>query len=33
LKDSPKRMFMHIGGSGDAENLATGIGKVFPKIK
>jgi hypothetical protein len=33
LWDTPKVMFMHIGGSGDAENLATGIGKVFAKIK
>jgi hypothetical protein len=33
LWDTPKVMFMHIGGSGDAESLATGIGKVFAKIK
>ncbi|QPK61644.1 DUF1259 domain-containing protein [Methylomonas sp. LL1] len=33
LWDTPKVMFMHIGGTGDAENLATGIGKVFAKIK
>lgn len=33
LWDTPKVMFMHIGGSGDAETLATGIGKVFAKIK
>jgi hypothetical protein len=33
LWDTPKIMFMHIGGSGDTEILATGIGKVFAKIK
>lgn len=33
LWDTPKVMFMHIGGSGDVEKLATGIGKVFAKIK
>ena len=33
LWDTPKIMFMHIGGSGDTESLATGIGKVFAKIK
>jgi len=33
LWDTPKVMFMHIGGLGDAESLATGIGKVFAKIK
>ncbi|MCK9607975.1 hypothetical protein A1359_15750 [Methylomonas lenta] len=33
LWDTPKVMFMHIGGSGDAESLATSIGKVFAKIK
>jgi len=33
LWDTPKVMFMHIGGSGDADKLATGIGKVFAKIK
>lgn len=31
--DSPKIMFMHIGGSGNAEKLSTGVGKVFAKIK
>jgi uncharacterized protein DUF1259 len=31
--DTPKVMFMHIGGMGDAENLATAVGKVFAKIK
>ncbi|QSB03765.1 DUF1259 domain-containing protein [Methylomonas sp. BW4-1] len=33
LWDTPKVMFMHIGGAGDPDNLATGIGKVFAKIK
>jgi hypothetical protein len=31
--DSPKVMFMHIGGMGDAEQLAAAVGKVFAKIK
>src|SRR5213595_2625333 len=31
--DSPKVMFMHIGGMGDEEKLATAVGKVFAKIK
>jgi len=31
--DSPKVMFMHIGGMGDPETLARAIGKVFSKIK
>lgn len=31
--DSPKVMFMHIGGMGDEEKLASAIGKVFAKIK
>jgi len=31
--DSPKVMFMHIGGMGDEQKLATAIGKVFAKIK
>lgn len=31
--DSPKVMFMHVGGMGDEEKLATAIGKVFAKIK
>ncbi len=31
--DSPKVMFMHIGGMGDEEKLASGVGKVFSKIK
>ncbi|MBE0484474.1 MAG: DUF1259 domain-containing protein [Bacterioplanes sp.] len=33
LWDSPKVMFMHIGGTGDADTLATGIGKIFTKIQ
>jgi hypothetical protein len=31
--DSPKVMFMHIGGMGDEEKLASAVGKVFEKIK
>ena len=31
--DSPKVMFMHVGGMGDEEKLATAVGKVFAKIK
>jgi hypothetical protein len=31
--DSPKIMFMHIGGSGDIEKLAAGVGKIFSKIR
>jgi uncharacterized protein DUF1259 len=31
--DSPKVMFMHIGGMGEEEKLATAVGKVFAKIK
>src|SRR5262247_3116753 len=31
--DSPKVMFMHIGGMGKEEMLATAVGKVFGKIK
>jgi hypothetical protein len=33
LWDTPKVMFMHIGGTGDEESLAAGVGKVFAKIK
>ena len=33
LWDSPRVMFMHIGGMGDEEKLAAAIGKVFAKIK
>src|SRR3954469_16381558 len=31
--DSPKVMFMHIGGMGDEAKLAEAVGKVFEKIK
>jgi hypothetical protein len=31
--DSPKVMFMHIGGMGNEEKLASAVGKVFAKIK
>ncbi len=31
--DSPKVMFMHIGGSGDPERLAAAVGKVFATVK
>jgi hypothetical protein len=31
--DSPKIMFMHIGGMGDEAALAAAVGKVFAKIK
>jgi len=31
--DTPKVMFMHIGGMGDEEKLAGAVGKVFAKIK
>ncbi len=31
--DTPKVMFMHIGGTGDLETLAAAVGKVFAKIK
>jgi hypothetical protein len=31
--DSPKVMFMHIGGMGDETSLGTAVGKVFAKIK
>ena len=30
--DTPKVMFMHIGGMGDENALATGVGKVFAKL-
>ena len=33
LWDTPKVMFMHIGGMGDLEKLATGVGKIFQEIK
>lgn len=32
LWDTPKIMFMHIGGMGDTESLATAVGKIFAKI-
>lgn len=31
--ESPRIMFMHIGGSGDPERLTSAVGKVFAKIK
>src|SRR3989454_3901718 len=31
--DSPKVMFMHIGGMGTEEKLAAAVGKVFARIK
>jgi hypothetical protein len=31
--DSPKVMFMHIGGMGDEETLSKAIGKVYAKVK
>src|SRR4051812_7391252 len=31
--DSPRVMFMHIGGSGDEAKLAAAVGKVFETIK
>src|SRR5438270_4250791 len=31
--DSPKVMFMHIGGMGDEAKLAAAVGKVFARIK
>src|SRR6059058_5715807 len=31
--DSPKVMFMHVGGMGDEAKLAEAVGKVFAKIK
>jgi hypothetical protein len=33
LWDSPRIMFMHIGGMGDPGKLAAAVGKVFAKIK
>ena len=33
LSDAPKVMFMHIGGAGDEETLATAVGKVFATIQ
>jgi hypothetical protein len=31
--DSPRIMFMHIGGTGPEQNLATAVGRVFAQIK
>ncbi len=31
--ETPRIMFMHIGGMGDEERLATAVGKVFAKLK
>jgi len=31
--DTPKVMFMHVGGMGDQKELAGGIGKVFARLK
>jgi len=31
--DSPKVMFMHVGGMGDEEKLAAALGKVYAKLK
>ena len=31
--DAPKVMFMHVGGMGDQDKLAAGVGKVFAKLK
>jgi hypothetical protein len=33
LWDTPKVMFMHIGGMGAPDKLATGVGKIFLEIK
>lgn len=33
LWDTPRIMFMHIGGMGNLETLATGVGKVFAKAR
>lgn len=33
LGDAPRVMFMHVGGTGDAETLAAAIGKVFVKTR
>ena len=33
LWDSPRVMFMHVGGMGDEEKLARGIGAVFARVK
>jgi hypothetical protein len=31
--DSPKVMFMHVGGMGDEQKLASAVGKVFAKLR
>src|SRR5438876_911533 len=31
--ETPRIMFMHIGGTGDEEKLAAAVGKVFEKLK
>jgi hypothetical protein len=33
FSDNPRVMFMHIGGMGDQEKLATAVGKVYAKVK
>lgn len=33
LWDTPKFMFMHIGGLGELEKLASGVGKIFQALK
>jgi hypothetical protein len=33
LGDSPKVMFMHIGGMGSLDQLATAVGKIFAKLR
>jgi hypothetical protein len=33
LWDSPKVMFMHIGGMGNTDKLAAGVGKIFEALK
>ncbi len=32
LRDSPRVMFMHVGGTGDVGTLASAVGKVFARI-
>jgi hypothetical protein len=32
LRDAPKILFMHIGGIGDLEKLAAGVGKIFQAL-
>ena len=33
FQDTPKVMFMHIGGMGDEERVAAAVGKVFAKVR